>query len=158
MTQSLQFRLKAGQRIYVNGAVLRVDRKVAVEFLNDVTFMLDSHVLQVEDATTPLKQLYYSVQMVLMDPTTADAMRDVLHRMVEDAIRAFQNKTVIDELDKIRDLLARERFFECLKVLRGLFPLEAEIMRGEVTSEDAEDADVVPQHAATGTEGRAAWK
>lgn len=131
MTQSLQFRLKSGQRIYINGAVLRVDRKVAIEFLNDVTFMLDNHVLQVEDATTPLKQLYFSVQMVLMDPSTAATMRDVLNRMLEDVMTAFTSAEILTELDKVRDLLTRERYFESLKLLRGLFQLEAEILEGD---------------------------
>ncbi len=131
MTQSLQFRLKSGQRIYINGAVLRVDRKVAIEFLNDVTFMLDNHVLQVEEATTPLKQLYFSVQMVLMDPSTAVTMRDVLKRMLEDVTAAFNTPEILSELEKVRDLLARERYFETLKLLRGLFSIEAEILDGE---------------------------
>ena len=131
MTQSLQFRLKSGQRIYINGAVLRVDRKVAIEFLNDVTFMLDNHVLQVEEATTPLKQLYFSVQMVLMDPSTAVTMRDVLKRMLEDVTAAFTTPEILSELEKVRDLLARERYFETLKLLRGLFSIEADILDGE---------------------------
>lgn len=130
MTQSLQFRLKSGQRIYINGAVLRVDRKVAIEFLNDVTFMLDSHVLQVEDATTPLKQLYYTVQVILMDPSTEASMRGVLARALEDVIATYQGTELRAELDKIAILLGRERYFECLKCLRNLFELEARILPG----------------------------
>ena len=144
MTQSLQFRLKSGQRIYINGAVLRVDRKVAIEFLNDVTFMLDNHVIQVEDATTPLKQLYFSIQMVLMDPSTADSMRDVLSRMLEDVTAAFTTPEILDELEKVRDLLGRERYFESLKILRGMFAQEAEIL-------EANEAKV-PELASAATE------
>ncbi len=150
MTQSLQFRLKSGQRIYVNGAVLRVDRKVAIEFLNDVTFMLDSHVLQVEDATTPLKQLYFSIQMVLMDPSTAETMRDVLNRILEDVISAFKTTDILLELSKVRDLLQRERYFESLKLLRALFPLEAEILTGDERPQ--------PVLASVHMDGSVAWK
>lgn len=150
MTQSLQFRLKSGQRIYINGAVLRVDRKVAIEFLNDVTFMLDSHVLQVEDATTPLKQLYFSVQMVLMDPSTADTMRDVLGRILDDVMAAFKSTTILDELGRVRDLLQRERYFESLKLLRALFPLETEILQG--------DEKPQPVLASAHMDGSVAWK
>ena len=46
MKSTLRISLKSGERIFINGAVLRVDRKVAVEFLNDVTFLLENHVLQ----------------------------------------------------------------------------------------------------------------
>jgi flagellar biosynthesis repressor protein FlbT len=40
--------LRRGERIFINGAVLRVDRKVCLELLNDVTFLLESHVMQAE--------------------------------------------------------------------------------------------------------------
>ena len=72
MKSTLRISLKSGERIFVNGAVLRVDRKVAVEFLNDVTFLLENHVLQPEDATTPLKQLYFIAQMILINPEGAE--------------------------------------------------------------------------------------
>jgi flagellar protein FlbT len=51
---SFKIFLKANERIYINGAVIRVDRKVSLELLNDVQFLLENHVLQAEDATTPL--------------------------------------------------------------------------------------------------------
>jgi flagellar protein FlbT len=44
--------LRAGEKIYVNGAVLRADRKVSIELLNDATFLLEAHVMKVEDASS----------------------------------------------------------------------------------------------------------
>ena len=41
--------LKRGEKLYVNGAVVRVDRRTSLEFLNDVTFLLENHVMQAED-------------------------------------------------------------------------------------------------------------
>ena len=55
----MQISLKAGERIYINGAVVRVDRKVSIELMNDVVFLLEAHVLQAEETTTPLRQLYF---------------------------------------------------------------------------------------------------
>ena len=63
--------LRAGERIYINGAVLRVDRKATLELMNDATFLLETHVMQAEDATTPLRQIYFVVQVMLMDPASA---------------------------------------------------------------------------------------
>ena len=70
---TLRLSLRAGERIFVNGAVMRVDRKTSLELLNDVTFLLESHVMQAADAKTPIRQLYFLVQMMLIDP--ADAIR-----------------------------------------------------------------------------------
>ncbi|MGL2349569.1 flagellar biosynthesis repressor FlbT [Helicobacter pylori] len=33
--------LKPNEKIFINGAILRVDRKVTFELLNDVTFLLE---------------------------------------------------------------------------------------------------------------------
>ena len=68
----MRLSLRAGERVYVNGAVLRVDRKVSLELLNDATFLLETHVLQAEAATTPLRQLYFAVQALVIDPANAD--------------------------------------------------------------------------------------
>ena len=57
MKNTLKISLKPNEKIYLNGAVIRVDRKVTLELLNDVQFLLESHVLQIDEASTPLRQL-----------------------------------------------------------------------------------------------------
>ena len=66
MKAALRLGLRSGEKIYVNGAVLRVDRKVRLELLNDATFLLEAHVMKLEDATTPLRRLYFLVQAVTL--------------------------------------------------------------------------------------------
>jgi flagellar biosynthesis repressor protein FlbT len=53
--------LRAGERFFINGAVIRIDRKATVELLNDVTFLLENHVMQAKDATTLTRQVYFAV-------------------------------------------------------------------------------------------------
>ena len=65
--------LRAGEKLYINGAVIRVDRKATIELLNDVTFLLENHVMQADQATTPLRQIYFAVQVMLMDPAATTA-------------------------------------------------------------------------------------
>ena len=55
MKPTLKISLKPNEKIYINGAVVKVDRKVSIEFLNDVQFLLENHVLQAEQASTPLR-------------------------------------------------------------------------------------------------------
>ena len=71
MTKPFSISLKSGERIFINGAVVRVDRKVSIEFLNDVTFLLEAHVMQPEQTTTPFRQLYFAAQAMLIDPGRA---------------------------------------------------------------------------------------
>lgn len=122
--------LRAGERIFINGAVLRADRKVTIELLNDATFLLENHVLQVEDATTPLRQLYFVVQAVLIDPASADRALAVFRDLHAATTATFSNEEVVLGLRNVADLVDSGRPFDALKVIRSLFPLEATIMEG----------------------------
>ena len=73
----MQIHLKKGEKLYVNGAVIRADQRCSLEFLNNVTFLLENHVMQAEKADTPLKQIYFVVQTMLIDPDNAQITREL---------------------------------------------------------------------------------
>lgn len=125
---TLRISLRAGERIFVNGAVMKVDRKTTLEFLNDVTFLLESHVMQAENATTPLRQLYYVVQMMLMDPADQDAPRAVFNDNIARMLKTYSNGDILQGLLEIEDMIGRDRAFEALKRLRSLIPIEDKIL------------------------------
>jgi len=116
--------LRAGERIYVNGAVLRVDRKATLELMNDATFLLETHVMQAEDANTPLRQIYFVVQVMLMDPSSARSTAQLAHSLVAKALEAFESPQIKRGLETVADLIGRARYFEAMKTLRALYPLE----------------------------------
>ena len=124
MTKSLQFHLKAGSRLYVNGAVLRVDRKVAIEFLNDVNFLLEHHVMQPDQATTPLKQIYYVVQLMMMEREGTESHQANLQKTLFNMAATAEDPEIREGLCVVRQLVAKEGYFHALKVLRGLFDQE----------------------------------
>jgi flagellar protein FlbT len=129
MSNGFQIRLRPGERIYVNGAVLRPDRKVSIEFLNDVTFLLESHVMQPEDTVTPLRQLYFIVQMMLIEPRQAEAARAMFDKSHALLLASFENRDVRDALGTVYRLVGGGRAFEALRTIRGLFPIEDAILR-----------------------------
>ena len=116
--------LRAGERLYINGAVLRVDRKATLELMNDATFLLETHVMQAEDATTPLRQIYFVVQVMLMDPASARATAQLAHSLITKALSAFDNPKIKHGLDAVSESIGRARYFEAMKTLRTLYPLE----------------------------------
>ncbi|MGQ7792559.1 flagellar biosynthesis repressor FlbT [Faunimonas sp. B44] len=121
--------LRPGEKIYINGAVLRADRKVSLELLNDVTFLLESHVMQPEQATTPLRQLYFVVQTLLMTPGDP-AARDVFEEMRARLLESFANAGIRSGLAEIERQVAAKRPFDALKTIRGLLPVEERILAG----------------------------
>lgn len=136
--KKLQISLKPGGRIYVNGAVLKVDRKVSIEFLNDVTFLLEHHVLQPSDTHTPLRQLYFIIQTVLIDPANSEDARSMFHSAHAALLASFKNSTIINGLIEVGDAFERGRPFDALKILRPLFVIEDEIIAQGTRSERTE--------------------
>jgi len=125
---TMRLALKPQERLFVNGAVLRVDRKVGIELLNDVTFLMENHVLQPEETTTPLRQLYFVVQTMLIDPLQTARSRGLFDDLFAPTLRSFTNHEIIDGLLDLRAAIDQGRCFDGLKILRGLFAREAEII------------------------------
>ena len=127
--------LRAGERLFINGAVIRIDGKASIELLNEVTFLLENHVMQTEEATTLVRQIYFAVQIMLMDPAAAGSAAPVAHSLVESALSAYRTAELAAGLKGVAASLVRGRNFEALKALRGLFALEdKELQLGETPS------------------------
>lgn len=138
MRNTLKISLKANEKIYVNGAVIRVDRKVALELLNDTQFLLESHVLQPDDASTPLRQLYFILQVMLMNPGNAGEARAMFRRSLPMLLASFSNEQILASLKNVDRLVGEGQVYDALKAIRGLYPLEAEALRptGAVAERD----------------------
>jgi flagellar biosynthesis repressor protein FlbT len=116
--------LRAGERFFINGAVIRIDRKATIELLNDVTFLLENHVMQANEATTLTRQIYFAVQIMLMDPAAAASATPLARSLMETALEAYRTPQLVSGLRGVAQSLARGRHFEAMKALRALFPLE----------------------------------
>ena len=130
----MKISLRAGELIYVNGAVLRVDRKVAIELVNDVMFLLEGQVMQAADATTALRQLYFIVQLMLMNPTDHQDATTV-YGQHHGALKAVcENQQMLEGLEAIDELVGADRYYEALKRIRALFPVEEAILSGAASN------------------------
>ena len=141
MKSALRLGLRSGEKIYINGAVLRVDRKVRLELLNDATFLLEAHVMRPEDATSPLRRLYFLVQGVLMDPAMREALRPALAASIELIAREVPDEATVGDMRTIAELLDGGSHFAALKLIRALMKrLEPEAAPAEAQPQLEETA------------------
>jgi flagellar protein FlbT len=143
MNNSLKLSLKPNEKLYINGAVIRVDRKVTVELLNDVQFLLENHVLQPEQASTPLKQLYFILQIMLMNPQGAVDARDMFRRSLPLMLANFTDEHIRGTLKNVDRMVGEDKIYEALRAIRSLYPLERNILFGnsdDTAPDDNEDA------------------
>jgi len=128
MKSTLKISLKANEKIYLNGAVIRADRKGTIDLLNDVQFLLESHVLQASEASTPLRQLYFMVQIMLMDPKGATEAREMFRKSLPLMLATFEDPQICAALKQVDALVSEGEVYEALKTIRSLYPLEAKVM------------------------------
>ena len=139
--------LKPNERVYVNGAVLKFDRKTSMEFLNDVHFLLESQVLQASDADTPLKRLYFTIQIQLMSPADTQSASQMFTEQLNQLLNTFEDHAVLSELKNIDRLVSERRFHEAMKSLRSLYPAEQRIFEEFKTSFPFEEAEFLDANA-----------
>lgn len=116
--------LRPNEKIYINGAVLRVDRKVSIELMNDAVFLLEAHVMTERNATTPLRKLYFIVQLMLIEPQDLEPKKMMFNLQGLTVANSYANDAIQTGLATINDLVTRGRQFEALKVIRSLFATE----------------------------------
>jgi len=129
--------LRAGERFFINGAVIRIDRKASIELLNDVTFLLENHVMQAKDATTLTRQIYFAVHVMLMEPGASASATPLASALIQTALGAYRTPELISGLRGVAQSLARSRNFEALKALRALFALEDQELKPPAATSSA---------------------
>lgn len=149
MRKTLKISLKPNEKIYVNGAVLKTDRKVSLEFLNDVDFLLEAHVMQPEEAITPIRQLYFIVQVMLMTPGDAVSARELFRTSLPLVLGCYADQRIQSALKHVDQLVAEGQVFEALKLLRNFFDLENELV-ASVSANGGEPAARSPLPLAIG--------
>jgi flagellar biosynthesis repressor protein FlbT len=95
-----------------------------------VMFLLEGQIMQASDATTALRQLYFIVQLMLMNPTDvrdASALYGQHHAAL---LAVCESQEMLVGLGAVDDLVGATRYFEALKRIRALFPVEQAILAG----------------------------
>jgi flagellar protein FlbT len=138
MKKPMCISLRGGERIYVNGAVLRVDRKVTIELVNEVVFLLENQVMQVADATTPLRQLYFVVQLMLMSPHDVAEAKAVYREQRCALLAVSENAEMLRGLEVVEELVEAKRYYDALRKIRALFDIEQSILMGAELLEPVE--------------------
>lgn len=116
----MQIHLKKGEKIYINGAVLQIDRRASLRLLNDATFLLEAHIMQADQATSPLRQLYFVIQTMLMDPENAGATSILYRKMSANLQSVSGSADILDGLGRADERIEADRPFDALRVIRSL--------------------------------------
>lgn len=122
--------LKPNERFLVNGALLmNGDKRSQICVPNDDVYVLRmSDALHPDEVDTPVKRVYYAVQIIL----SGDGDRETLEAEVKSGLNAlqavFDGTPMSPTLEKAQIAFAKGRFYSVLYTLKSLFDIEAGLL------------------------------
>ncbi|HRO50002.1 MAG TPA: flagellar biosynthesis repressor FlbT [Hyphomicrobium sp.] len=128
MSVATRVTLRPGERIFINGAVLAWDGRGSFDILNDVPYLLEHEILHAQQTVTPLRQLYYILQTMVLEPDGVETTREIYHQTMDALREAFTNAEILAGLAAIRWQVEEGAVFTALKILRALVPVEDQIL------------------------------
>ncbi|NBB82807.1 MAG: flagellar biosynthesis repressor FlbT [Alphaproteobacteria bacterium] len=126
----LRIRLKPGEKIVVNGAVVSVagERASTLVLHNTASVLRGKDILLPEDADTPVKRIYLAVQMLYMDPDGAAGYREEFAARLNDVLDVLTTREVIDQLEAVRGLVEAGSYYTAMSGLREVLKFEERLL------------------------------
>jgi len=125
---ALYITLKDGEKMIVNGAVIRAVGRTQVCIENSASILRGRDVMPPEDAGTPARRLYFACMMAYIDPDGLDRHRDTLLALISDLLNAFEWMEAKAICAAFAEKIARMDYYAALTDCRWLIAYEAEAM------------------------------
>ncbi|WP_319532069.1 flagellar biosynthesis repressor FlbT [uncultured Cohaesibacter sp.] len=126
----MRLTFKSGERLYINGAVFRFPQRTTIELLNNAEFLLESQIMQMDETTTPMRQLYYIAQMILTSPTNAKDAQTTFMHFARSLTQSINHYSLCAGLQEVVDMVNSGKTYDAMKKIRELYPLEDSILKG----------------------------
>lgn len=122
--------LKPNENFLVNGALLSNGSKRSQIRVHDkgVHVLRMSDALHPDEAVTPIKRVYYKVQLILSGDDIFEDMRQGILDDLDALMTVFEKTPMAAYLSRAKVALLNERFYSVLYALKSLFDIEAELL------------------------------
>jgi flagellar protein FlbT len=139
----LAVKLKPGERLVVNGAVLHNgNARNVLYFANRASILRERDVMQVEQAVTPTSRVYFTVQLMLLNPEGADSYQPTFEQLMTGLLRTFKSPPILKGLTDCVFWVGQADHYKALAALRPVLDYEAKLLSRPPIA-DAPDEEVM---------------
>lgn len=126
----LAVKLKPGERLVVNGAVLHNgNTRNVLYFANRAAILRERDVMQVEQAVTPTSRVYFIVQLMLLNPEDVDTTyRATFEQLMTGLLRTFKSPPILKALTDCAFWVGDGDYYKALAALRPVLDYEAKLL------------------------------
>ncbi len=130
----LKLSLKPGEKFVLNGAVVQNgDRRGVLLLQNKASVLREKDIMQVEEATTPARRIYFPVMMMYLDEAGAPKYHDEFAQRLSEFMGVIQNHDILVDCVNISKYAMGREYYKALMLCRKLIEYEDERL-GNVAS------------------------
>jgi flagellar biosynthesis repressor protein FlbT len=135
----LAVKLKPGERIVVNGAVLcNGNARNTLYFANTASILREKDVMQVEEASSPVARAYYLVQLMMLNADDLEVYRPSYEKLMTQLLQTFTNIQIRQKLVESAEWVLTGNYYKALVALRPVRDYETALLTR--TKDNAADA------------------
>jgi flagellar protein FlbT len=124
----LKIRLRQGEKMVVNGAVLRAAAPTTLWLENDAAILRGREVMRPEEADTPARRLYYACMLAYLDPAGRQAHQESILLLLDDLLRALESPKAKAACAALAHDVARGDYYRALSHGRSLIEHEVTLL------------------------------
>ena len=123
----LKLSLKPGEKFVLNGAVVQNgDRRGVLILQNKSSVLREKDIMQIDEATSPARRIYFPVMMMYLDEAGASKFYDEFVKRLNEFMGAISNPELLADCIAIsKHAMARE-YYKALMLCRKLIEYEDE--------------------------------
>lgn len=124
---ALKLTLKPGEKFVINGAVVQnSDRRTTLVIQNRASLLRQKDIMLPEDATTPMRRIYFAVMMLYLDEGAVKEHQDRFLDLMSEFMKAISNADAVAQCVNVIQLVHAKQYYKALVGCRKLFPFEEE--------------------------------
>ncbi len=123
----LKLSLKPGEKFVLNGAVVQNgDRRGVLVLQNKASVLREKDIMQVEEASSPSRRVYFPVMMMYLEEANAGRYYDEFAQRMSEFMSVIRNADILAECVNLsKHVMARE-YYKGLMACRKLIEYEDE--------------------------------
>jgi flagellar protein FlbT len=125
----LKLNLRANERLVINGALLTALKPTSLLINNQVSMLLERHIMRPEHVKTPARRVYFAIQCAyIADPGERPPYLEQANTYIKDFEGATESSKMRALLGEMRRHIEQRAYYDALKLCRDLISYEEVVL------------------------------
>lgn len=124
----LRISLRDGERMIVNGSVLRANGRVSLYVENESAILRGRDVMQAEEADTPARRLYFACMLAYIHPERAKELLQTIAELAGELYAVLARPDLRQTSLDMLEYASEGQFYKALIACRKIMSYEAEVL------------------------------